>query len=172
MNGKVDLGNGSGLCGACHGTGASPWPTTAAHPAHQNPTLTEPLACSSCHVVPATILDPGPSRRYRARHLLRARDGARVGPGLERRARARTSPATARTSPDPAAVPAWDDTSGAQAQCGACHGIPPSQEHTPSASCNRSDCHGSEVTLDANGAPHISAAGMALHIDGIIESGR
>ena len=58
-NGKVDLGNGSGLCGACHGSGDSPWPSTAAHAAHQNPTLAESLACSSCHVVPAAILDPG-----------------------------------------------------------------------------------------------------------------
>ena len=58
LNGEVDLGNGSGLCGACHGTGESPWPTTAAHPAHQNPTIALPIACSSCHVVPATITDP------------------------------------------------------------------------------------------------------------------
>ena len=58
MNGVVALGNGSGLCGACHGTGASPWPTTAAHPGHQNPTITEPIACASCHPVPSSITDP------------------------------------------------------------------------------------------------------------------
>ena len=72
---------------------------------------------------------------------------------------------------DPAAVPVWDDPSGAQARCGACHGIPPT-EHTTSASCNRSDCHGGEVTLEASGAPLISASGKALHIDGVIESAR
>ena len=38
VNGKVDLGNGSGQCGACHGSGNSPWPTTQVHAAHQNPT--------------------------------------------------------------------------------------------------------------------------------------
>jgi hypothetical protein len=65
----------------------------------------------------------------------------------------------------------WTDASGAQAKCGACHGVPPSQ-HTPSTSCNRSDCHGSEVTLDANGEPHIAASGKGLHIDGIVESAR
>jgi hypothetical protein len=65
----------------------------------------------------------------------------------------------------------WNDTSGAQARCGACHGIPPS-EHTTSTACNRSDCHGGEVTLDASGAPSISASGKVLHIDGIIESAR
>jgi len=69
---------------------------------------------------------------------------------------------------DPAAVPAWADTSGAQAKCGACHGIPPSQ-HTTSASCNQSDCHGGEVNLDSNGAPFISESGKTLHVDGIIE---
>lgn len=57
------------------------------------------------------------------------------------------------------------------ARCGACHGIPPSQ-HTTSTSCDRSDCHGNEVTLLANGTPLISASGDALHIDGVVESAR
>ncbi len=72
---------------------------------------------------------------------------------------------------DPAAVPLWSDTSGVQSQCGACHGIPPS-EHTPSATCNQSGCHGSEVTFDVNGAPLISVVGKILHVDGIIEPSR
>lgn len=49
-----------------------------------------------------------------------------------------------------------------------CHGIPPSQ-HTTSTSCERSDCHGAEISLDARGVPSITASGRALHIDGIIE---
>jgi predicted CxxxxCH...CXXCH cytochrome family protein len=72
---------------------------------------------------------------------------------------------------DPAAVPAWNDASGAQAACGACHGTPP-QAHTPSTDCNRADCHGGEVSIDAHGAPSITTSGKALHIDGIIESAR
>jgi predicted CxxxxCH...CXXCH cytochrome family protein len=72
---------------------------------------------------------------------------------------------------DPAATPAWTDTSGAEAKCGACHPIPPSQ-HTPSVSCNRSDCHGSEIALDAKGIPYVSAAGLVLHVDGVVETNR
>ena len=170
LNGKVDLGNGSGLCGACHGTGSSPWPSTGAHAAHQSPTLTTPLDCANCHVVPGTILDPV--------HL----DGT-VHVTFSELATARSSFPTwdgARCSEvachganlaDPAAVPAWNDTSGAQSRCGACHGIPPT-EHTPSTDCNRSDCHGSEVTLSAGALPSITASGKATHIDGIIESAR
>jgi predicted CxxxxCH...CXXCH cytochrome family protein len=170
LNGKVDLGNGTGLCGACHGTGASPWPTTAAHPAHQNPTLTVPLACSSCHVVPATILDPvhlDGTVHVTLAGLAAARGAEPVWNGTQ----CTNVACHGANLADPAAVPAWDDTSGAQAKCGACHGIPPS-EHTTATNCSRSDCHGSEVTLDTNGAPLISANGKALHVDGIIESAR
>jgi predicted CxxxxCH...CXXCH cytochrome family protein len=170
MNGKVDLGDGSGKCGACHGSGDSPWPTTAAHPAHESPSLTEPLACSSCHVVPTEILDPVHldgtvqvvfSGLATAREAIPAWDGKQC-----------TNVACHGANlADLAARPAWNDTSGAQAKCGACHGIPPT-EHTASTSCNRSDCHGAEVTLDVSGAPLISDGGKALHIDGIIESAR
>jgi predicted CxxxxCH...CXXCH cytochrome family protein len=169
INGKVDLGNGSGECGACHGTGTSPWPPTRVHAAHQNPTLTEPLACTSCHVVPATILDPvhlDGTVHVTFSGLATARGASPVWNGTS----CTNVACHGANLADPAAVPLWSDTSGAQAKCGACHGIPPS-EHTQSASCNRSDCHGSEVTLGANGAPLISAVGKLLHVDGIIEPG-
>jgi predicted CxxxxCH...CXXCH cytochrome family protein len=170
LNGKVDLGDGSGLCGACHGTGSSPWPSTAAHPAHQNPTLSLPLACSSCHVVPETILDPV--------HLDGTVHVAFSGLAVARGAqpifaggRCTNVACHGARLADPPATPAWDDASGAQALCGACHGTPPS-EHTTSTACSRSDCHGSEVTLDSSGAPRISTTGKVLHVDGIIESAR
>ena len=170
MNGKVDLGDGSGKCGACHGTGDSPWPSTAAHPAHESPTLTVSLACSSCHVVPAAILDPGHldgTVTVAFSGLANARGAAPSWDG----SRCTNVACHGANLADPAAVPAWTDRSGAQSKCGACHGIPPT-EHTPSTSCNRSDCHGSEVMLDGNGDPLISASGKALHVDGIIESAR
>jgi predicted CxxxxCH...CXXCH cytochrome family protein len=170
LNGTVDLGDGSGRCGACHGKGDSPWPSTLAHPAHQSPSLTEPLACDNCHVVPTDILDPV--------HL----DGT-VHVTFAGLATARASVATwdgsscssvachgAKLS-DPAAAPQWTDSSGAQSRCGACHGIPPSQ-HTPSIDCSRGDCHGSEVALDLGGTPSVTIAGLQLHIDGVVESNR
>jgi predicted CxxxxCH...CXXCH cytochrome family protein len=68
----------------------------------------------------------------------------------------------------PTLVPRWADTSGAASQCGACHGIPPSQ-HTPSKSCGDANCHPGEVVLDAAGVPSITLAGRALHINGVID---
>ena len=170
LNGKVDLGDGSGLCGACHGAGDSPWPSTAAHPSHQNPTLTVPLACSSCHVVPATILDPvhlDGTVHITFSGLASARGAEPVWNGTQ----CTNVACHGANLADPAAMPAWDDPSGAQAKCGACHGVPPS-EHTTSTDCSRSDCHGAEVAVEANGSPLISTSGKTLHIDGVIESNR
>jgi predicted CxxxxCH...CXXCH cytochrome family protein len=171
MNGRVDLGDGSGQCGACHGAGASPWPGSTAHPSHQNPTLTDPVACASCHPVPTSIVDPV--------HLDGVVHVSFSGPALARG----SSPVWDGTTcaavachganlPNPPAVtPSWRDTTGSAASCGACHGVPPLQ-HTPSTECNRSDCHGSEVGIGAGGVFSITAVGKALHIDGIIESAR
>ncbi len=170
MNGKVDLGDGSGQCGACHGAGDSPWPLTAAHPAHQTPTLTTAIACSSCHVVPRAILDPvhlDGTVHVTFSGLATARGATPIWNGTT----CTNVACHGANLADPAAVPVWNDTSGAEAQCGACHGVPPS-EHTTSTACDRSDCHGGEITLDSSNTPHISATGAALHIDGVIESAR
>jgi predicted CxxxxCH...CXXCH cytochrome family protein len=172
LDGRVELGNGNGTCGACHGTGSSPWPTTAAHPSHENPTITLPIACTSCHVVPSTLYSPG--------HL----DGV-VSVQFAGLATARNAMPTwngsacngvachgANLPSPPAVVPVWTDTSGAAAKCGACHGVPPTVAHTASTDCGRSDCHGSEVGETSMGAPLITKSGLALHIDGIIETNR
>jgi len=167
LNGKVDLGNGSGLCGACHGSGDSPWPNTGAHAAHQSPTPTVALDCANCHVVPTNIVDPVHldgtvhvtfSGLATARGSLPAWDGT-----------ACTNVACHGANlADPAAVPAWGDTSGKQAQCGSCHPIPPTQ-HTVSTDCSRADCHGTEVSIAVSGAPSIAPAGLGRHVDGVIE---
>jgi predicted CxxxxCH...CXXCH cytochrome family protein len=170
LNGKVDLGDGSGKCGACHGHGDSPWPNTAAHAAHQNPTLTVPIACETCHVVPSTIIDPvhlGGSAQVAFSGLAAARGTFPTWDG----ARCASVACHGANLHDPAAAPQWTDASGAQSKCGACHGIPPTQ-HTPSTSCDRGDCHGSEISYDPSGLPVISTSGRSLHVDGIIESAR
>lgn len=170
LNGQVDLGNGSGQCGACHGSGASPWPSTGAHAAHESPTLTVPLACDNCHAVPTAIVDPvhldGTVHVIFGDRAV-ARGSAPIWDGTK----CTNVACHGANLADPAAAPAWDDPSRVQAACGACHGIPPSQ-HTASTDCARADCHGGEVALDPNGTPSITAAGLSLHIDGVIESAR
>jgi predicted CxxxxCH...CXXCH cytochrome family protein len=168
LDGRVELGNGNGTCGACHGTGSDPWPSTFAHQGHKSPTITTPVACSDCHVVPATVLSPG--------HLDGVAHVAFSGRATERGA----SPAWNGTSctntachganlaAPPAVVPVWTDGSGAAAACGACHGIPP-PNHTTAQNCNRSDCHGGEVTFSATNQPLISTPGLSLHINGVID---
>lgn len=170
LNGKVDLGNGSGQCGACHGTGDSPWPASGAHTAHAQSALSAPVACASCHTVPATILDPvhlDGTVHITFSGLALARGAQPTWDG----ARCADVACHGANLPDPAATPAWNDASGAASRCGACHGIPPT-EHTPSTDCSRGDCHGSEISNAVVGAPAITASGLALHIDGIIESAR
>jgi predicted CxxxxCH...CXXCH cytochrome family protein len=171
LDGRVELGNGSGECGACHGTGASPWPSTLAHPRHQNPTISSPVACSDCHIVPAAILSPGHLDgvvHVDFSGLATARGAVPVWNG----ASCTEVACHGANLPAPAAVtPTWADTSGAAAACGACHGIPPTAEHTPSTACSQSFCHGSEVGTTAAGLPAISTAGESLHINGVINVG-
>jgi hypothetical protein len=68
---------------------------------------------------------------------------------------------------DPAATPAWADTSGKEAACGACHKIPPTN-HTTALDCNRSTCHSGETTSPPSIT--ITSAGLTLHINGTIDA--
>jgi predicted CxxxxCH...CXXCH cytochrome family protein len=168
MNGKVDLGDGSGQCGACHGSGDSPWPSTAAHPAHETPSLSAAVACASCHPVPSTVLEPT--------HLDGVVQVALSGLAVARGATPTWSGGAcasvachgAGLVDPPAVVPVWADASGAASRCGTCHPIPPTQ-HTPSTSCDRSDCHGGEVAENAQGVSFIAPGGKALHMNGIVD---
>jgi len=167
-NGRVDLGDGSGGCGACHGRGDDPWPATGAHRSHEDPSLTTPIACATCHVVPSDVRAPGHldgvagvalSGRAADRGAIPRWDGASCG---------ETACHGARLVDPPAVVPSWYDASKRASACGACHGIPPSQ-HTTSTSCDRSTCHGEEVSRTSL-APTISPAGRALHVNGAVDT--
>lgn len=169
VNGKVDLGDGSGGCGACHGKGDDPWPSTGAHPRHLQPTTTTPVACTDCHVVPPSIFAGGGhldgtvelsfSGRATSHGAVPTWDGSTCkeaachGGGLVN---------------TPPLSPAWK-SGGPGGKCGDCHGLPPPFQHTTSTNCERSECHGSEVERDANQAPVISVAGQKLHINGALE---
>lgn len=168
LNGRVDVGDGSGQCGACHGDGADPWPKTGAHTAHRSPILSTPVECNDCHVVPASL--------HAAGHLNGTVEVVLSGRATARGARPVWDGATctevachgAGLVDPPALVPRWTDTSGAAKTCTACHGAPPTQ-HTASTSCDRSTCHGSEVSRDAQGRLGITGSGRATHIDGLVQ---
>ncbi len=169
MNGKVDVGDGTNACGACHGSGSDPWPTTAAHSAHKSPSLTSPVECASCHVVPTSIHSPGHLDGVVQVKLSGRAVDRGVSPSWNGQSCASVACHGAGLVNTPAVVPTWTDPSGAAAACGSCHGIPPEQ-HTASTSCNRSTCHGAEVSISPLGVPSISAAGKSLHINGAIDS--
>jgi len=166
-NGIVDLGDGSGRCGACHGTGDDPWPSTGAHASHKSPTLTLAVACTDCHTVPAAVDAPGHMNgvvdiAFSGRAILRGAPAAWDGHGC-------TSVAChgAKLNDPPAVTPSWTDASHAASACGACHGIPPTQ-HTASTSCDRSTCHSEEIVRTFTSLT-ISESGKAKHINGVID---
>lgn len=171
INGRIDLGDGSGGCGACHGSGDDPWPSTGRHAAHASPNSTTPIDCASCHPVPSDVRAPG--------HLDGKVSIVFGGRALDRGARPIWNGDSCRNTAchgeglleAPAIVPRWADTSGAASLCSSCHGAPPGTSHTASASCERSTCHGSEVgrSADGSGQPFITPSGRARHINGVID---
>jgi predicted CxxxxCH...CXXCH cytochrome family protein len=167
LNGRIDLGDGSGVCGACHGRGDDAWPKSASHPAHAAPTVTTPIACSDCHVVPRAAPEHG--------HLDGVAQVIFSGRAVDRGARARWD---GRSCQDVAChgaelvdrapvVPVWTDASGAARACEACHQLPPTG-HTASGACDRAECHGSEI-VRAGSVLTISESGKRIHINGAIE---
>ena len=167
LNGRVDLGDGSGQCGACHGRGDDPWPSTDAHGAHRQPSVTAPVACEDCHIVPRSVIAP--------RHLDGMVTIAMAGRAIDRGAAPNwdghtcTSVAChgARLVDPPAVVPTWTDGTGAARGCDACHRLPPTQ-HTASTSCDRAECHGSEI-VRTGASLSISESGKLIHVNGVID---
>lgn len=174
LNGRVDLGNGNGTCTACHGTegDAEPWPMTGSHPAHRSPTGGAPVACTTCHTVPARTEDPvhfeaAPRASVRLAGAAGAR-GARPAYDATTRSCAEVACHGAGLAGTRADVPTWGDPSGAARRCGQCHGVPPPAPHTSRTDCSTLICHGGEVALTPSG-PVITAAGRALHQNGVID---
>ncbi len=171
LNGRVDLGDGSGTCAACHGRDGDPLPRDATHQAHRGTQVTTMVQCSECHAVPATVTAPGHLEDRGAGDL---RFGAR--------ATARSSPARfeagacASIACHGEGLIARRETTvswrgGALPRdCSGCHGAPPPQPHTASPSCEIASCHGSEVER-VDGALRIRDVGRAAHIDGFVTAG-
>lgn len=164
VNGRVDLGDGSGRCGACHGQGDDPWPTTGAHQAHLRPASGRPVECGTCHVVPS-----GAARHPEGRGSASVRfSGLAVAGGR----RASFDPVTRTCSGTYChegagatdASPRWAEAT--PTTCTSCHGAPPPPPHAQGASCGGAACHEGRTSGLA-----ITPAGRPTHVDGIIDRG-
>lgn len=148
IDGTTQIGATAG-CDGCHGTASSPAPprdlagnqfTTAlgvgAHQAHLAAPagLRGPVACATCHLVPASVTAPG--------HIDSPLPAEVASPlGWDR------SLATCTTAwCHGTARPAWTATGGAA--CGSCHGVPPATpSHLPDMPLTQcASCHPATVT--------------------------
>ncbi|HSN92425.1 MAG TPA: CxxxxCH/CxxCH domain-containing protein, partial [Anaeromyxobacteraceae bacterium] len=169
VNGSVEIT--AMACNSCHGNAQNAAPplgtlgetlttqrAVGAHQAHlAGGTLSGPIACGECHLVPTA---------------LNHRDGAvqlAWGP------LATAGGATAAW--DPAALtcasychgqfaggnalnaPAWTVVNGTQAACGTCHGAPPPPPHGTNTSCG--SCHDGYTQTSVN---------LATHVNGTVEA--
>ena len=152
----IDIGDGSGGCTACHGTGSQPAPprglhgeqlttdlAVGAHTAHLTSNrLRGPIACDECHVVPSVVgdashLDGTPNAEVVFGTLAKTAAATPVW----NRATATCSDVYCHgggarlagdTSPSKLATQIWTATTAATIYCGACHGLPPTDAfHAP-----------------------------------------
>ena len=169
-------------CNACHGSGndyappvdthgasATTLVTVGAHQSHLKPAngLAAPIACTECHVVPATVDAPG--------HL--GSDGiaevafgtlAKTG-GLTPKWDRTTTKACSSTYCHGAGMtaggtvttPVWTVVDGAQMRCDSCHGNPPPAPHPAAANCGF--CH--DVTANVDG----TIKDPTKHVDGTVQ---
>jgi predicted CxxxxCH...CXXCH cytochrome family protein len=174
--GTDDTGGGTELaCDACHGQNGNPAPppdtrgssdtsdrSVGAHATHgSGGAFSAPVACDTCHQVPATVDAPGhiddtPVAEVELTGLADQGPGAATwNPG------AATCTVYCHDGPG-ASVPApiWTRVDGSQADCGACHSLPPPSPHPNNPNCGPG-CH-----PNASAAPGITDP--SRHIDGEI----
>jgi len=173
VDGKLQLGDASGSCTGCHGAP----PATGAHLAHTTASVfSAAIACSACHVVPATVNDPGHIQFAPARVSF---SGVSAADGASPAWNGTTCSSTychgngATLAGDTGAqlrTPAWGGTD--HVQCGSCHGLPPTSPNhdgvTSITQCVK--CHAS--TVDAAGHIVFADDGTTTHMNGVADVGR
>lgn len=165
-------------CTSCHGSELSIAPPKAlgglegtalrgvgAHQAHvTGQRLGNPVACESCHVVPAAVDAPG--------HIDDPWPADLTWGGLANQGGAETSwDGEALTCSGSychggtmeggqVTSPRWTDVNGTQVTCDGCHGFPPPPPHPAGGTCG--DCHSETVTGTTITTP-------ANHVDGTVQ---
>ncbi|HEX6239880.1 MAG TPA: CxxxxCH/CxxCH domain-containing protein [Polyangiales bacterium] len=169
LNGKVDVGNGDGSCGACHGTAPSGAPSDSGHTLHLLSPVTQPLVCADCHPTPASVEAPG-HLDGKVQIALGARASARGYQPVWSAAEQRCSSVACHGVglAGNTLVPTWIDPPSPPEQiCQACHASPPPPPHVVRSSCGGSLCHNDEVGLIGSQL-RITQPGLPVHIDGFI----
>jgi predicted CxxxxCH...CXXCH cytochrome family protein len=166
VNGRVDLGDGSGKCGACHGEGDDPWPKTGAHQAHAAPPNAAPVPCATCHDVPGAgsahpTTNAGPPKVLLG--LLAGRGGRR--PVYDPATKTCSGTYCHEGSGGSETAPRWTDGPAART-CTSCHAAPPPPPHVQSATCSAAACH-----LGSVDGLTFTDAGRLEHVDGLITRG-
>lgn len=163
-NGKVDLGDGSGKCGACHGSGDDPWPTTGAHAAHRSPKLSAAVACESCHEVPKTSgAGSGHPRGGGAKVAFSGLATARgQSPTYENGSCKNVYCHGAGVTGSTSTTPSWKAPPGSVSSCTSCHPSPPGAPHTGVTAC--AACHSSVVDVGPTGDVFVWAP--SRHVNG------
>ncbi len=174
INGKVDLGDGRGSCGSCHGHDDTGAPDDVAHRRHLGTLLTLPIACSTCHEAPSSLSALATGTHMNGRIDVRfsgRAQGTGPAPSFDAAARSCSSVACHGESSSAATPqPRWDDFPDAAGGCQSCHAAPPPPPHAQLPSCGGGLCHGAEVA-PAQGGFSITESGRALHIDGVLQVG-
>ena len=174
VDGKVSLGDDSGTCFACH---PNPGGAHASHTQARHQ-LAKPIGCGECHVVPASLTSPGHidqpgpppvfptgsgalSRADSAQpawnHMLAQCAGVYCHGG--------GTLLSSDASPTVLRTPSWIPGSG-PADCGACHGLPPTNApHTAAQTLTQcAGCH--PTTMDSTGA----LVPGGTHLDGKVDA--
>ena len=163
-NGKVDLGDGSGRCGSCHGQGDDPWPKTGAHQAHARPKDARAVACETCHAVPSGAARHPEGKGAATVRLagLATRGGRRASfdPVTKTCAGTYCHEGAGALSPSPR----WTDTTATT--CTSCHGTPPPAPHVQTTTCGGAACHEGRTT-----GLQMTPAGRLVHVDGVVDRG-
>jgi predicted CxxxxCH...CXXCH cytochrome family protein len=168
-------------CTGCHGSATSPAPPpdlagntdpsargVGAHEKHLFARGGRPVLCADCHVVPATISQPGhigaPPAKVTFSSVVSADGQTPSWNGTTCSNTHCHDPVigTTQTSGGTLTAPAW--VQPLQATCGSCHGLPPPLPHPQpgSVAFSCSNCHS-----DIDSSMHFTD--VAKHINGVID---
>ncbi|WP_242360177.1 CxxxxCH/CxxCH domain-containing protein [Anaeromyxobacter sp. SG17] len=166
VDGKIDA---TVTCTSCHGSAANAAPprgtrgetltsqrAVGAHQTHlAGSAISNPLACTECHVVPTTTSHADGPVQLAWGPLASARGAV---PGFDPVALTCANYCHGQTlaAGGASTTPLWTKVDGTQVTCGSCHGAPPPAPHTQNPACEL--CHVGYTATSVNLATHLNGA--------------